>query len=63
MQALGTHNGAIYILDFNGNQIKVFNSHSATVNELSIDDSREYIASCGNDGKIRSSHEKLMLDE
>jgi WD40 repeat protein len=55
MQALGTHNGAIHILDFNGNQVKVFHSHSATVNELSIDDSREYIASCSNDGKISSS--------
>lgn len=50
--ALGTHNGVIHILDFNGNQVKVFNSHSASVNELSIDDSREYLASCGNDGKV-----------
>jgi tricorn protease-like protein len=51
-QALGTHWGAIHILDFAGNEIKKFNSHSTTVNELDIDASGEYVASCSDDGKV-----------
>lgn len=48
--ALGTHWGAIYILDLYGYEIKKFNSHTATVNELSIDASGDFIASCSDDG-------------
>ncbi|RCH83374.1 Vacuolar protein sorting-associated protein 41, partial [Rhizopus stolonifer] len=50
--ALGTHWGAIHILDFEGNLIKSFKAHSATVNSISIDKSDEYIASASDDGKV-----------
>eukprot|EP01114_Cavostelium_apophysatum_P004970 TRINITY_DN1546_c0_g1_i1.p1 TRINITY_DN1546_c0_g1~~TRINITY_DN1546_c0_g1_i1.p1 ORF type:complete len:976 (-),score=258.51 TRINITY_DN1546_c0_g1_i1:28-2796(-) len=50
--ALGTHWGVIHVLDFNGDEIKRFPSHSATINELSIDEYGEYIASCSDDGKV-----------
>ncbi|CAG8588030.1 31144_t:CDS:2, partial [Racocetra persica] len=43
--ALGTHNGGVFILDFDGNLIKRFSSHTATVNDLSIDTAEEYVAS------------------
>lgn len=49
---LGTHWGAVYLLDFNGNEIRRFSCHSATVNELAIDDTGEFIASCSDDGKV-----------
>jgi WD40 repeat protein len=39
-------------LDFNGNEIKRFTCHSATINELSIDEAGEFIASCSDDGKV-----------
>jgi hypothetical protein len=50
--ALGTHWGMVYILDYNGNKISSFESHSATVNEICIDDSGEFLASAGDDGKV-----------
>eukprot|EP01117_Protostelium_nocturnum_P020637 TRINITY_DN938_c0_g2_i1.p1 TRINITY_DN938_c0_g2~~TRINITY_DN938_c0_g2_i1.p1 ORF type:complete len:911 (-),score=318.10 TRINITY_DN938_c0_g2_i1:20-2752(-) len=50
--ALGTHWGVVYILDFNGNEIKRFPSHSTTINELSVDAAGEYIASCSDDGRV-----------
>ncbi|CAG8570731.1 10525_t:CDS:10, partial [Cetraspora pellucida] len=49
---LGTHNGDVFILDFDGNLIKRFSSHSATVNDLSIDTAEEYVASASMDGKV-----------
>ncbi|CAG8436458.1 3839_t:CDS:10 [Diversispora eburnea] len=50
--ALGTHNGDLFILDFDGNLIKRFSSHSATVNDISIDVAEEYVASASMDGKV-----------
>lgn len=50
--ALGTHNGTIHILDHAGNNIKTINPHNNTVNQISIDDSGDYIASCSDDGQI-----------
>ncbi|KAI9281912.1 hypothetical protein BY458DRAFT_468772 [Sporodiniella umbellata] len=50
--AMGTHWGALHILDFEGNLIKSFKSHAATVNSISIDKSDEYIASASDDGKV-----------
>ncbi|KAJ1561457.1 hypothetical protein HK405_003882 [Cladochytrium tenue] len=48
--ALGTHWGVVHILDLNGNDVKKFEAHSATVNEISIDTNGEYIASASDDG-------------
>eukprot|EP01113_Clastostelium_recurvatum_P018176 TRINITY_DN2143_c0_g1_i1.p1 TRINITY_DN2143_c0_g1~~TRINITY_DN2143_c0_g1_i1.p1 ORF type:complete len:931 (-),score=291.81 TRINITY_DN2143_c0_g1_i1:56-2848(-) len=50
--ALGTQWGVVYVLDFNGNEIKRFAPHSKNVNELSIDLSGEFVASCSEDGKV-----------
>ncbi|KAI8139914.1 hypothetical protein BJV82DRAFT_625472 [Fennellomyces sp. T-0311] len=50
--ALGTHWGAVHVLDFEGNVIKTFQKHSATVNDISIDDAGEYVASASDDGKV-----------
>ncbi|CEP10790.1 hypothetical protein [Parasitella parasitica] len=50
--ALGTHWGAVHILDFEGNVIKSFRNHSATVNDISIDKSDEFVASASDDGKV-----------
>eukprot|EP00833_Pecoramyces_ruminatium_P006798 jgi/Orpsp1_1/1180830/evm.model.c7180000074804.1 len=50
--ALGTHNGMIHILDLTGNSVKRFKCHSATINQISIDDNGEYIASASDDGRV-----------
>ncbi|KAI7904801.1 uncharacterized protein BX663DRAFT_503574 [Cokeromyces recurvatus] len=50
--ALGTHWGAVHILDLEGNVIKSFKNHSATVNDISIDKNNEFIASASDDGKV-----------
>eukprot|EP01104_Vermistella_antarctica_P020689 TRINITY_DN896_c0_g1_i3.p1 TRINITY_DN896_c0_g1~~TRINITY_DN896_c0_g1_i3.p1 ORF type:complete len:938 (+),score=181.35 TRINITY_DN896_c0_g1_i3:205-3018(+) len=50
--ALGTRSGMVYILDFNGNENKRITCHAGPVNEVSIDATGEYIASCSNDGKV-----------
>mmetsp|Transcript_11548 Transcript_11548/g.42238 ORF Transcript_11548/g.42238 Transcript_11548/m.42238 type:complete len:1091 (-) Transcript_11548:113-3385(-) len=52
MVALGTHDGAVYVLDFDGNEVKHFSGHSATVNEISFDREGEFIASCSDDGSV-----------
>ncbi|KAG5515636.1 hypothetical protein RHGRI_036620 [Rhododendron griersonianum] len=52
MIALGTHGGAVHILDFLGNQVKEFPAHTATVNDLCFDIEGEYIGSCSDDGSV-----------
>ncbi|KAJ1951049.1 Vacuolar protein sorting-associated protein 41, partial [Linderina pennispora] len=49
---LGTHWGHVVILDFEGNEIKRWRAHSATVNSVSIDLDNEYVASAGDDGRV-----------
>ncbi|GIY22133.1 vacuolar protein sorting-associated protein 41 homolog, partial [Caerostris darwini] len=52
--ALGTHLGVIHILDHQGNNIrsKELLLHATTVNQISIEDKGDYLASCSNDGKV-----------
>jgi hypothetical protein len=40
---MGTHWGLVFILDFNGNEIKRWTAHSATVNEICIEETGECI--------------------
>ncbi|XP_028395633.1 vacuolar protein sorting-associated protein 41 homolog [Dendronephthya gigantea] len=52
--ALGTHGGVVHVLDHQGNNIrnKEFPSHTTTVNQISIDNNGDYIASCSDDGRV-----------
>lgn len=51
---LGSHWGLIYVLDHEGNSVesKKLKAHSVSVNQISIDQSGEYIASCSDDGRV-----------
>eukprot|EP01132_Coremiostelium_polycephalum_P009654 gene9654-11836_t len=49
---LGTHWGSVSIHDFEGNEVKKFNTHDAAVTEVVIDPTGDYIASCSEDGKV-----------
>ncbi|KAG2575633.1 hypothetical protein PVAP13_7KG377500 [Panicum virgatum] len=61
MVALGTHNGTLHILDFQGNQVKEIAAHTATINDISFDADGEYIGSCSDDGTVAIS--SLFTDE
>lgn len=52
--AVGTQWGSIFIMDHVGNVIDTTDiiCHSTTVNQISIDNSGEYLASCSDDGKV-----------
>ncbi|KAG6468085.1 hypothetical protein ZIOFF_072653 [Zingiber officinale] len=52
MIALGTHDGTVHILDFQGNQVKECTAHTATVNDISFDSEGEYVGSCSDDGTV-----------
>jgi hypothetical protein len=50
-QAIGTHGGSVRILDLLGSPVKVFpNIHSASVTQVALDDSGEFVASVSDDG-------------
>lgn len=51
---MGSHWGTIHLLDHQGNNIqsKTLQAHTLTVNQISIDQKGDYIASCSDDGKI-----------
>ncbi|PIK53217.1 putative vacuolar protein sorting-associated protein 41-like [Apostichopus japonicus] len=52
--AIGTHWGTVHVLDHQGNKIedKEIAKHLTTVNQLSLDNNADYIASCSDDGKV-----------
>lgn len=51
---LGSHWGVIHLLDHQGNNIesKELRTHSVGVNQICIDQSGEFIATCSDDGKV-----------
>ncbi|XP_061193823.1 vacuolar protein sorting-associated protein 41 homolog isoform X5 [Saccostrea echinata] len=55
--AVGTHWGMIHIFDHAGNAVrdKEIAAHTTTVNQLSIDDNGDHIASCSDDGRVMIS--------
>jgi vacuolar protein sorting-associated protein 41 len=50
LQILGTHSGAVHVLDLNGNRVREFMSHTNTVNDVCVDPTGDYVASCSDDG-------------
>ncbi|KAJ8982241.1 hypothetical protein NQ317_013543 [Molorchus minor] len=51
---LGSHWGIIHILDHQGNSIrgKELKAHTVSVNQISIDNNGEFIATCSDDGRV-----------
>eukprot|EP00058_Branchiostoma_floridae_P023305 XP_002608795.1 hypothetical protein BRAFLDRAFT_125598 [Branchiostoma floridae] len=52
--ALGTHWGMVHVLDHQGNRIssKEYAVHQTTVNQISLDQNGDNMASCSDDGKV-----------
>ncbi|KAL9936540.1 hypothetical protein V8E36_004608 [Tilletia maclaganii] len=63
---MGTHSGMIYVLDVQGNLVKGFRSHSASILDIDIDSTNEFVASAGMDGNISisalSTSEQYLFD-
>jgi len=55
----------LYILDFGGYKIKHkdFKFHAGAVNDITIDRSGEYIATCSNDGKLTTVNHLTITKE
>ncbi|GAA5823614.1 hypothetical protein JCM5353_005076 [Sporobolomyces roseus] len=49
---LGSHNGAVYVLNLEGRLLKTFRPHAAMVNDLSLDLQSDFVASASMDGKV-----------
>ncbi|GAA6021958.1 hypothetical protein JCM11491_000307 [Sporobolomyces phaffii] len=49
---LGSHNGAVYVLNLDGRLLKTFRPHAAMVNDLSLDLQSDFVASASMDGKV-----------
>ena len=49
---LGTHTGAVYICDLNGQEISSYHAHSATINAISIDTDSQFTATASDDGLV-----------
>ncbi|GAA5924717.1 Vps41p [Sporobolomyces koalae] len=49
---LGSHDGAVYVLNLEGKLLKTFRPHTAMVNDLSLDLQSEFVASASMDGKV-----------
>lgn len=64
--AVGTHAGMIFVLDFQGTLVKGFKSHTASVLDLDIDSTMEFVAAAGMDGLVSisslSSAEQYAFD-
>ncbi|GAC74618.1 vacuolar assembly/sorting protein VPS41 [Moesziomyces antarcticus T-34] len=53
--ALGTHAGMIYILDINGNLVKGFRLHTASILDVVIDNTSDFVAAASMDGLVSIS--------
>uniref|UniRef100_H3AZP1 Vacuolar protein sorting-associated protein 41 homolog n=2 Tax=Latimeria chalumnae TaxID=7897 RepID=H3AZP1_LATCH len=51
--ALGTHCGKVYLLDVQGNITQKFDIASVKINQISLDDSGDYVGICSEDGKVQ----------
>ncbi|KAJ9477425.1 Vacuolar protein sorting-associated protein 41 [Pseudozyma hubeiensis] len=53
--ALGTHAGMVYILDIDGNLVKGFRLHTASILDLVIDNTSDFVAAASMDGLVSIS--------
>jgi hypothetical protein len=51
-QALGTHGGIVHILDLKGNRIKSYKPHQASVIDICMDVTADFVATASIDGEL-----------
>ncbi|KIK69901.1 hypothetical protein GYMLUDRAFT_34296 [Collybiopsis luxurians FD-317 M1] len=64
--ALGTHAGIVHLLDLSGRRIKSYKSHQASVVDICVDETGDFIATASIDGQVviisLSSRESYSFD-
>ncbi|KAJ6522772.1 hypothetical protein DFH09DRAFT_1191159 [Mycena vulgaris] len=62
--AMGTHGGIVHILDLTGNRMKSYKPHMASVIDIAMDETAEYVATASIDGQvvIHSQSESYAFD-
>ncbi|KAJ3825366.1 hypothetical protein F5880DRAFT_1638492, partial [Lentinula raphanica] len=63
---LGTHAGIVHLLDLSGNRIKSYKSHQASIVDICVDETSDFIATASIDGQViiisLSSRESYAFD-
>ncbi|KAF8211727.1 vacuolar assembling protein VPS41 [Mycena galopus ATCC 62051] len=64
LMALGTHGGIVHILDLTGTRIKSYKPHMASIIDIAMDETAEYVATASIDGQvvIHSQSESYAFD-
>ncbi|KAG6848459.1 hypothetical protein H0H93_016808, partial [Arthromyces matolae] len=66
LMALGTHGGIVHILDLSGKRIKSFKPHLASVIDIAMDETGDFVATASMDGQVSvrslSTTEKSSFD-
>ncbi|KAF5387652.1 hypothetical protein D9615_000773 [Tricholomella constricta] len=52
LMALGTHGGIVHILDLEGKRIKSYKPHLASIVDISMDDTADFVATASIDGQV-----------
>ncbi|KIJ13328.1 hypothetical protein PAXINDRAFT_81370 [Paxillus involutus ATCC 200175] len=64
--ALGTHSGIVHVLDLTGKRIKSFKPHQASVSDVEMDSTADFVATASIDGQVvvhsLSSPESYVFD-
>ncbi|SCV72404.1 BQ2448_3941 [Microbotryum intermedium] len=60
--AMGTYSGAICVLDRQGQLVKIFQPHTAMINDLNIDTTSEFIAAASMDGELLPNHRPFCIE-
>ncbi|KIJ69735.1 hypothetical protein HYDPIDRAFT_120723 [Hydnomerulius pinastri MD-312] len=66
LMALGTHSGIVHVLDLTGNRVKSFKPHQASVSDMEMDSTADFVATASIDGQVvvhsLSTPESYMFD-
>ncbi|KAL4076442.1 hypothetical protein V8B97DRAFT_1921758 [Scleroderma yunnanense] len=64
--ACGTHSGIVHVLDLTGKRVKSFKPHQASVNDIEMDSTADFVATASIDGQVviqsLSTQESYMFD-
>ena len=52
-QVIGTHSGIVHVLDYLGNRIQSYRPHSASINDICIDTTSDFVGTASVDGMLR----------
>jgi vacuolar protein sorting-associated protein 41 len=50
-KAMGTHNGIVHVFDFTGTRVKSYRPHAASILDLSMDATGDFVATASVDGQ------------